>query len=235
MKLSILVPVFNEINYLEEFTNNLKNTFINENVEYIFINDGSNDGSEKWLESYIKKQPEENNKFVNLTKNTGKGNALHEGIKICTGDYILFQDSDLELDTEDSLEMYQILKKDKTIKCVFGSRYLTGKLKSNKNFFNEFVGRINSFIFNILFFQSLSDVHCGAKIISREVIKKTNLTIKDFGFEIDLASQIAKNGFNIFEYGISYFSRTVEEGKKITWKDAFPAIYAILKYNLFGR
>ena len=229
MKLSIIVPVFNEINYIKELTNNLKNTFVNEDVEYIFINDGSNDGSEKWLESYIKKQPEENNKFVNLTKNTGKGNALHEGLKICTGDYILFQDSDLELDTDDSLEMYQILKKDKTIKCVFGSRYLTGKLKSNKNYFNEFVGRINSLIFNILFFQSLSDVHCGAKIISREVLKKTNLTIKDFGFEIDLASQVAKNNFDIFEYGVSYFARSYSEGKKITWIDGLKTYYYLFK------
>ena len=202
MKLSIIIPVFNEINYIEELTHNIKNIFINENVEYIFINDGSNDGSAKWLESYIKKQPEENNKFVNLTKNTGKGNALHQGLKICTGDHILFQDSDLELDVKDSLEMYQIIKKDKTINCVFGSRYLTGKLKSNKNYFNEFVGRINSLFFNILFIQSLSDVHCGAKIVSREVIKKTNLTIKDFGFEIDLASQVAKNDFDIFTYSL---------------------------------
>ena len=229
MKLSIIVPVFNEINYIEELTNELKNIFINENVEYIFINDGSNDGSEKWLENYIKKQPEENNKFVNLTKNTGKGNAIHQGLKISTGDHILFQDSDLELDTKDSFEMYQIIKKDKMINCVFGSRYLTGKLKSNKNYFNEFVGRINSFIFNILFFQSLSDVHCGSKIISREVIKKTNLTIKDFGFEIDLASQIAKNNFDIFEYGVSYYARSFKEGKKITWIDGLKTYYYLFK------
>lgn len=229
MKLSIIVPVFNEINYIKEFTDKIKNTFINENVEYIFINDGSNDGSEKWLENYIKKQPDENNKFVNLTKNTGKGNALHEGLKICTGDHVLFQDSDLELDTIDSLEMYQIIKKDKTIKCVFGSRYLAGKLKRNKNYFNEFVGKINSLIFNALFFQSISDVHCGAKIISREVVKKINLTIKDFGFEIDLATQIAKNNFDIFEYGISYFARSVEEGKKITWIDGLKTYYYLFK------
>ena len=108
MKLSIIIPVFNEINFIEEFTHNIKKTFINENVEYIFINDGSNDGSGEWLENYIKKQPEKNNKFVNLKKNTGKGNALKQGLEICTGDYILFQDSDLELDTKDSLEMYQI-------------------------------------------------------------------------------------------------------------------------------
>ena len=229
MKLSIIIPVFNEINFIEEFTNNIKNTFIDENVEYIFINDGSNDGSREWLENYIKKQPEKNNKFVNLIKNTGKGNALKQGLEICTGDYILFQDSDLELDTEDSLEMYQIIKKDKTIKCVFGSRYLTGKLKSNKYYFNEIVGKINSLIFNALFFQSLSDVHCGAKIISRKVMQKINLTIKDFGFEIDLASQVAKNGFDIFEYGISYFARSVEEGKKITWIDGLKAYFYLFK------
>ena len=125
--------------------------------------------------------------------------------------------------------MYQILQKDKTIKCVFGSRYLTGKLKSNKNYFNEFVGKINSLIFNALFFQSLSDVHCGAKIISREVMEKTNLTIKDFGFEIDLASQVAKNDFDIFEYGVSYFARTFAEGKKITWIDGLKAYYYLFK------
>ena len=215
MKLSIIVPVFNEIKYIKEFTKNLYNTFNNENVEYIFINDGSNDGSAKWLENFIKKQPINNNKFINLKKNTGKGNALHEGLKLSSGDYILFQDSDLELDLGDSYEMYQIIKKDKTIKCVFGSRYLAGKLKRNKNLLNEIVGKVNSLIFNILFSQSLSDVHCGAKIVSKDVIEKINLTIKDFGFEIDLASQIAKNNFDIFEYGISYFARSIEEGKKI--------------------
>ncbi len=229
MKLSIIIPVFNEIRYIEEFTNNLKDTFTNENVEYIFINDGSNDGSKEWLENFLKKEPKENNILINLKKNIGKGNALHEGLKICKGDYILFQDSDLELDSKDSFEMYQIIKKDKTIKCVFGSRYLSGKLKRNKNFVNQFVGRINSFIFNILFSQSLSDVHCGSKIVSKDVIDNIKLTIKDFGFEIDFASQIAKNNFDIFEYGISYFSRSVEEGKKITWIDGLKTYYYLFK------
>ena len=229
MKLSIIIPVFNEISYIKEFTNNLKNTFINENVEYIFVDDGSNDGSKEWLENYLKKQPKENNKFISLSKNIGKGNALHEGLKIFKGDYILFQDADLELDTKDSLEMYRIIKNDKKINCLFGSRYLTGKLKSNKNFINEFIVRINSLIFNILYLQSLSDVHCGTKIVSREVIENIKLTIKDFGFEIDIASQIAKNNFDIFEYGISYFSRTTKEGKKITWIDGVKTYYYLFK------
>ena len=229
MELSIIIPVFNEIRYIKEFVKDINNTFIDENVEYIFVNDGSNDGSGEWLENYLKKNPKENNKFVNLTKNTGKGNALHEGIKISKGNFILFQDADLELDSKDSLEMYQIIKNDKKIKCVFGSRCLTGKLKSNKNFVNEFVVRINSFIFNILFSQSLSDVHCGAKIITREIAENINLTIKDFGFEIDLASQIAKKNIDIFEYGISYFSRSTQEGKKITWIDGVKTYYYLFK------
>ena len=229
MKLSIIIPVFNEVECIKKFTNNIKNTFINENVEYIFINDGSNDGSKEWLEEYIKKQPKENNKLVNLSKNTGKGNAIHEGIKISRGDHILFQDADLELDTKDSLEMYKIIINNKKIKCLFGSRYLTGKLKSNKNFINEFVVRINSLIFNVLYLQSLSDVHCGTKIVSKDVLENIKLTIKDFGFEIDIASQIAKNNFEIFEYGISYFSRTIQEGKKITWIDGLKTYYYLFK------
>ncbi len=229
MKLSIIIPVFNEVECIKKFTNNIKNTFINENVEYIFINDGSNNGSKEWLEEYIKKQPKENNKLVNLSKNTGKGNAIHEGIKISRGDHILFQDADLELDTKDSLEMYKIIINNKKIKCLFGSRYLTGKLKSNKNFINEFVVRINSLIFNVLYLQSLSDVHCGTKIVSKDVLENIKLTIKDFGFEIDIATQIAKNNFEIFEYGISYFSRTIQEGKKITWIDGLKTYYYLFK------
>lgn len=229
MKLSIIIPVFNEVECIKKFTNNIKNTFINENVEYIFINDGSNDGSKEWLEEYIKKQPKENNKLVNLSKNTGKGNAIHEGIKISRGDHILFQDADLELDTKDSLEMYKIIINNKKIKCLFGSRYLTGKLKSNKNFINEFVVRINSLIFNVLYLQSISDVHCGTKIVSKDVLENIKLTIKDFGFEIDLASQIAKNNFDIFEYGVSYYARSFKEGKKITWIDGLKTYYYLFK------
>ena len=229
MKLSILIPVFNEINYLRDFTDQLKNSFIDEDVEYIFINDGSTDGSREWLEEYLKTQAKENNRLINIEKNTGKGNAIHEGIKICKGDNVLFQDSDLELDTNDSFEMYKIIKSDNNIECLFGSRYLSGKLKRNINFINAFIGKINSLIFNMLFYQSLSDVHCGTKIVTRNVLKKIDLKIKDFGFEIDFASQVAKNNFDIFEYGISYFARTIEEGKKITWVDGIKSYYYLFK------
>ena len=229
LKLSIIVPVFNEIQYLDTFTNRLFNTFKDENIEYIFINDGSNDGSKEKLETIIKNFKDKNILLINVKNNIGKGNALQQGIKVSTGTHMLFQDADLELDTRDSLEMFKIIKNDKNIACVFGSRYLSGKLKKNNNYLNEVVVKFNSLIFNILFFQSLSDLHCGTKIISKEIIDKINLSITDFGFEIDIAAQIAKNDYDIYEYGISYFSRSKKEGKKITWVDGLKSYYYLFK------
>jgi len=135
MKLSILIPVYNEINYLDKFVKNLSTSFKDENVEYIFINDGSTDGSSDWLEKYINNKNDSKYKLINYASNKGKGKALQEGLKVCGGDYILFQDSDLELDTNDSYEMYCLIKNNRKIKCVFGTRYMSGKLKRNSNFF----------------------------------------------------------------------------------------------------
>ena len=229
VKLSILIPVYNEIRYLDKFTTELRASFKDEDVEYIFINDGSTDGSSNWLEEYINNINDSKYKLINYKSNRGKGSALQEGLKVCKGDYILFQDSDLELDTKDSYEMYSLLQNNKKIKCVFGTRYMSGKIKKNNNFFNALIGKINSIIFNLLFFQSISDLHCGTKIISKEVKEKINLSINDFGFEIDLATQISKNNFEIFEYGISYFARTKDEGKKITWIDGLKSYFYFFK------
>jgi glycosyltransferase involved in cell wall biosynthesis len=227
--LSIIIPVYNEINYLEEFTNNLIFSFGKENVEYIFVNDGSDDGSKEWLIHFQKKKITNNIIFINFDNNKGKGRALHAGIKAAKGEYVLFQDADLELDPKDSLEMYNIIIKDDNIDCLFGSRYLSGKLKKNNNYLNEFIGKFNSFIFNMLFSQSLSDLHCGAKIISKKKLDTLNLTIKDFGFEIDIASQIARKNYDIYEYGISYFARSKSEGKKITWIDGLKSYFYLFK------
>ena len=110
MQLSILIPVFNEVQYLKIFTDNLNKSFKTEETEFIFINDGSTDGSREWLTEYVNQKSSTNYKLVNFNNNQGKGSALHAGLKICTGNYILFQDSDLELDTDDSYEMFQIIK-----------------------------------------------------------------------------------------------------------------------------
>ncbi len=227
--ISILIPVYNEIRYLEDFTSRFLDSFENENAEYIFINDGSTDGSKEWLNKFKNKKLKNQTHYIDLPNNMGKGYALQCGLKIAKGKYVLFQDADLELDTNDSLEMYNIIKKNSNIKCLFGSRYLSGKLKKNKNYLNEFIGRFNSFLFNLLFNQSLSDLHCGAKIISKDLIDNLKLTIKDFGFEIDIASQIARQNYDIYEYGISYFARTRSQGKKITWVDGIKSYFYLFK------
>ena len=229
MLLSIIIPVFNEISYLKRFSNRLFQSFQKYEVEYIFINDGSDDGSDEWLSNIITNNKEKNIKYISYRKNKGKGHALREGLKKSTGNFILFQDSDLELDTNDSKEMFEIIKKNKDMKVIFGTRFFSGKLKRHNKLIYLLAGKLNSLIFNIFYAQSISDVHCGTKIITKEVKDKINLKINDFGFEIDIASQIVKNNFQIYEYGISYVARTREQGKKITWVDGIKSIYYLIK------
>ena len=236
IKLSIVIPVYNEDQYILKLLDELKYFFDSNNNEIIIVDDGSTDNSLALVNQYKK----ENDysfliKVIKIVDNTGKGNAIQKGIKETIGEYVLLMDADLELDTKDSKEMSEMIKKNKDIKCIFGSRYLSGKLKRNNYFFNNLVGKINSLIFNIFFSQSISDVHCGLKILHRDVINNIKLSIKDFGIEIDLASQIVRNNFFIYEYGVSYYFRTKKQGKKITWIDGLKSFYYLLKVRFFDN
>ena len=234
--LSIIIPVFNEINYVNKLFDQIKIYFDKDNVEIIIVDDGSNDGSFETLsEIKEKKTYKFSFKLIKLDINSGKGKAIQIGIKNSEGEYILLQDADLELDTKDAKEMFDMIISNKDIKCIFGSRYLSGKLKKNNYFFNSLVGKINSLIFNIFFSQSLSDVHCGLKILHRSVIEKIKLSVNDFGIEIDLASQIVRNNFFIYEFGVSYFFRSKAQGKKITWVDGFKSFYYLIKVRFFDN
>ena len=234
--LSIIIPVFNEINFLQKLFDELKSYFNKEDIEIIVVDDGSYDGSSDILKEL---QKQKNYKFsfkiIKLDINSGKGKAIQTGIKNALGEYVLLQDADLELDTKDAKEMFDMIINNKDIKCIFGSRYLSGKLKKNNYFFNNLIGKLNSLIFNIFFSQSLSDVHCGLKILHRSVIDKINLSINDFGIEIDLASQIVRNNFFIYEFGVSYFFRSKAQGKKITWIDGLKSFYYLLKVRFFDN
>ncbi len=235
INLSIVIPVFNEEKYISKLFEDIKKFFNEENVEVIVINDGSTDNSINILENLNNKKYLFNLKLLNLSKNTGKGNAVREGINKSNGKYVLLQDADLELDIKDSREIYEIIKNDNSIKCIFGSRYLSGKLKKHNYFVNELIGKFNTFIFNIFFGQSLTDIHCGLKIFHRDVVDSINLSLKDFGLEIDLAAQIIKNNFYIYEVGVSYFSRTKKEGKKITWIDGMKSYYYLFKVRFIDN
>ena len=234
--LSIVIPVFNEINFLNELFEQIKKFFNNNYTEIIVVDDGSIDGSSNLL-SELKKN---NNykfsfKIIRLDINSGKGKAIQIGIKNSIGEYILLQDADLELDCKDAKEMFEMISSNKDIKCIFGSRYLSGKLKKNNFFLNNLIGKLNSLIFNMFFSQSLSDVHCGLKILHRSVIEKIKLSINDFGIEIDLASQIVRNNFFIYEFGVSYFFRSKAQGKKITWVDGLKSFYYLIKVRFFDN
>mgnify|MGYP001487612508 CR=1 FL=1 len=236
INLSIIIPVFNEKNFLSKLFDEIKTYFNDSNNEVIFVDDGSTDGSTKILtELKEKKNYHFLFKLIRLDINSGKGKAIQTGIKNSQGEYILLQDADLELDTRDAKEMYDMIINNSEIKCIFGSRYLSGKLKKNNYFFNSLVGKINSLIFNIFFAQSLSDVHCGLKILHRNVVEKIKLTVNDFGIEIDLASQIVRNNFNIYEFGVSYFFRSKAQGKKITWIDGLKSFYYLIKSRFFDN
>ena len=236
MNLSIIIPVFNEENFLERLFYDLKKHFNSNDAEIIFVNDGSTDNSKKLIEHFIKDNSKNfKSNLINFDFNKGKGKAVREGINFSKGKYVLLQDADLELDLEDSKELYDIIRNNSDIKCIFGSRYLSGKLKKNNYFFNQLVAKLNSIIFNLFFSQSLSDIHCGLKILHRDVIKKLKLDINDFGLEIDIASQIVRNNFFIYEYGVSYYFRTKQQGKKITWIDGVKSYYYLFKVRFIDN
>ncbi len=234
--LSIIIPVYNEDSYLEKLFEDLIKNFDDTNNEVIIIDDGSTDRSSSIINNFKNKNKHSFHlKVIKLESNSGKGRALQIGIENSIGDFVLLQDADLELDINDANEMYKMIKKNSEIKCIFGSRYLSGKLKKNNYFFNNLIGKMNSLIFNIFFWQSLSDVHCGLKILHRSVIDKINLTVNDFGIEIDLASQIVRNNFFIYEFGVSYYFRTKAQGKKITWLDGVKSLFYLIKVRFFDN
>ncbi len=236
IKLSIIIPVFNERNFLQRLFEQVKKEFNKSNTEVIFVDDGSTDGSTEIIKKIIEQESYNFSlRHIKLHINSGKGKAIQTGIKNSKGEYILLQDADLELDIKDAKEMYEMITNNNEIKCIFGSRYLSGKLKKNNYFLNSLVAKLNSLIFNIFFSQSLSDVHCGLKIIHRSVVKKIHLSVNDFGIEIDLASQIVRNNFYIYEYGISYYFRTKKEGKKITWLDGILSFYYLFKVRFIDN
>tara|TARA_B100000963_G_scaffold9549_1_gene7498 strand:+ start:71 stop:1102 length:1032 start_codon:yes stop_codon:yes gene_type:complete len=234
--LTIVIPVFNEINFLNKLFDDIRFYFNKKNIETIFVDDGSTDGSYELLNKLKENSTYEFSiKIIKLNINSGKGKAVQTGIQNSKGDYILLQDADLELDFKDAKEMFDMIINNDDIKCIFGSRYLSGKLKKNNYFFNNLVVKINTLIFNIFFSQSLSDVHCGLKILHRSVINKIKLSINDFGLELDLASQIVRNNFFIYEFGVSYYFRSKSQGKKITWVDGLKSFYYLFKIRFFDN
>lgn len=233
--LSVIIPCYNEAATIENIVKRvLAVSLINEiRKEIIVVNDCSTDRSKEIIEQYIAENNGQNIKLFNHTVNSGKGAAIHTGIKNATGDYVIVQDADLEYDPQEFNLLLQPVM-DAGADIVYGSRFMGGNAHRILFFWhtvgNKFLTQLSNTFTNL----NLTDMETCYKLFRREIIQSMHLKEKRFGFEPEITAKVSKiKGIKIYEVGISYYGRTYEEGKKINWKDGFRAIYCILRYNLF--
>ena len=229
MKLSIIIPCFNEAKTINTLLQAVKSSPIN-NKEIIVINDGSDDGTKEILES--KKDSEII--IIHHKRNQGKGAALRTGFSRATGDICIVQDADLEYDPQE----YPIVIKpiiDGKADVVFGSRFQSGRAHRVVYFWHRVGNGFLTLLSNICTDLNLTDMETCYKAFKREIIQSINIREKRFGFEPEITAKVSRINCRIYEVGISYYGRTYNEGKKIGWKDGIRAIYCILKYNFWSR
>lgn len=237
MKLSIVIPAYNEAATIHLILDKVKNVELIRDVqkELIIVNDFSSDKTDQAVKSYQLDHPDLDIKYVNHEYNQGKGAALHTGIKYATGDFIIIQDADLEYDpNEYNLLLQPIL--DDFADVVYGSRFIGGKPHRILFFWHSIGNKFLTFVSNMFTNLNLTDMETCYKLFRSPLIKGLQLQEKRFGFEPEVTAKISRlPNVRIYEVGISYYGRTYEEGKKIGWKDGVRAIYSILKYNIWAR
>ena len=233
MKLSIIVPVYNEektissiLDLVEDTLNKLASIT---SYELIIIDDHSNDNSKKVLEEKVKHK--DNYTLLSHEVNSGKGAAIRTGIAQTTGDIVLIQDADLEYDPNDyATLLHPFLEKNADV--VYGSRF-KGRVSRVLYFWHYMGNRFLTFISNMFTNLNLTDMETCYKAFRGDIIRNMILTSNRFGIEPEMTAKVSKiKGIRIYEVPISYFGRTYDEGKKINWKDGFSAIWSIIKFNL---
>ena len=223
MKITILIPVFNEVNTIELI---LKKIIENKNLELevIVIDDNSSDGTYELLEKIINKYQI---KLIKNSINKGKGFSIREGLKLATGKIIIIQDADLEYDPADYNKLISPILKDKA-DVVYGTRFSGSGERKVHFFWHTIANQILTFLCNIKTNLNLTDMECGYKAFKTEIMKNINLKENRFGFEPEITIKLARNKISFYEVSINYYGRSYEEGKKIKFKDALRALYVIL-------
>lgn len=235
-KLSIIVPFYNEEATLEKIIQKVISVDLINGIEkqLIFVDDCSSDNSPEIVKKIIASNGDIDIKSVKHEKNKGKGSAIHAGIKIADGDYLIIQDADLEYDPEEyNCLLEPVIKADADV--VYGSRFAGGNPHRILFFWHSIGNKFLTGLSNMFTNLNLTDMETCYKLFRTDLIKQIPLKERKFGFEPEITAKIARiDGVKVFEVGISYYGRTYKEGKKINWKDGFRAIYCILKYNLLN-
>ncbi|MBD3279139.1 MAG: glycosyltransferase [Candidatus Pacebacteria bacterium] len=225
MKLSLIVPVYNEQNTVQEI---LKRVLKIKAVdEVVIVNDGSTDETLKKINQFVKKLSATKKKKIHLfdKKNGGKGSAVRYGLKKVTGDYVLIQDADLEYDPEDIPKLIEPIKKGKA-EVVYGSRFLGPHL--NLLFWHRLGNGLLNLTINILYNTTLSDMETCYKVLPTKLMRSLDLRANKFDLEPEITCKVLKRGVKIYEVPISYVGRDFSEGKKITWRDGVDALRVII-------
>ena len=254
--LSIVVPVYDEIHTIAIVLARVSTVLPDVPKQIVVVDDGSKDGTREWLRQNfpdgartgmgILVKADGNLNFsptgcatvtvqvILHDVNRGKGASLRTAFAAVTGDVIVIQDADLEYDPNDWVAMHDLIAVRKVADVVYGSRFYGGPHRSL--FYHHYLGnRLLVALFNLCFNQTLTDIETCYKMMTHDVLRQLRLTANDFGIEVEISAQLAKQPkLRIYELGISYYGRTYAEGKKIDWRDGLKALWYIFKFRFTG-